>query len=163
MFQLWKGTEMKETESILKEIAEARSAAEKALLHLRSAEEKLKKASGWGIADILGGGLIVTALKRSRMHEAQHELELASEAVKIFNRELSDVEGMENIQIETSGFLSVADYLFDNVIVDLLAQNEISDVLSRVKDAEAGLEDLIDRLNDREEEAVEEARLTGDL
>ena len=41
------------------EVIEALEEADKSLDHLYKAEELLKDAKGWGIADIIGGGLAV--------------------------------------------------------------------------------------------------------
>ena len=44
------------------EVIEALEEADKSLDHLYKAEELLKDAKGWGIADIIGGGLFVIGL-----------------------------------------------------------------------------------------------------
>lgn len=56
--------------SYKREILEAVAAGEKALMNLERAESALRSARGWGIWDLLGGGLIVTYAKHSRMDDA---------------------------------------------------------------------------------------------
>ena len=58
------------SEGLRKEIDEAVNAANDALYNLGNAESVLKSAKGWGIADILGGRMIVTAIKRGKMNDA---------------------------------------------------------------------------------------------
>jgi len=65
-----------------KEVAEAVNAANDALYYLSNAEEVLNKARNWGIADIMGGGMIITAVKRQKMREAQNELRKAKNAMQ---------------------------------------------------------------------------------
>ena len=51
---------------------EAVQAGERALSSLENARNKLNNAKNWGIADLLGGGMFTTMLKRSKMSDAQY-------------------------------------------------------------------------------------------
>ena len=79
---------------MIKEVEEAIMAADNALTHLTAAMDKLNSASGWGIFDMFGGGVFATYIKRSKMKDAQAEMEKAQNALMIFNRELEDVQNM---------------------------------------------------------------------
>lgn len=130
------------------EIAEAVNAANDALYHLYNADEVLAKARNWGIADIMGGGLIITAIKRKRMREANTEMKLAERALKILNKELLDLDGYFTIDTELDDFLGVADYLFDNFMTDMLSQTRINSARNQVQDAIAQVEGILDALSE---------------
>ncbi len=58
-------------EKLLTEINEAIEAGQDAQMRLRRIQETLRSAKGWGIYDLLGGGLISGMMKRIRMEKAQ--------------------------------------------------------------------------------------------
>lgn len=69
------------------EIREAIVAGERALNSLYAAQGKLKSAKGWGIFDILGGGLLSDLMKHSRMNDASSYMEAARRDLEKFKRE----------------------------------------------------------------------------
>ena len=118
-----------------KEIQEAIYAADNAISALERAGDFLRKASGWGVWDILGGGFITTFMKHARMNDAEEALEQARAAVHTFGRELRDVEDLEDIRIDTGDFLSFADYFWDGALTDILMQSRIGKSRRQVEDA----------------------------
>lgn len=130
------------------EVAEAVNAANDALYHLYNADEMLGKARNWGIADIMGGGLIITAVKRKHMREASSEITLAKRALNTLNRELLDLDGYFQVDAGMEDFLSVADYVFDNFMTDMLSQSRINTARSQVQDAIAQVEGILDALSE---------------
>ncbi|MCR4896503.1 MAG: hypothetical protein K5891_06965 [Lachnospiraceae bacterium] len=118
-----------------KEIQEAIYAADHAISALERAGDFLRKASGWGVWDILGGGFITTFMKHARMNDAEEALEQARAAVRTFGRELRDVEDLEDIRIDTGDFLSFADYFWDGALTDILMQSRIGKSRRQVEDA----------------------------
>ncbi len=145
-----------DNERMLKEVEEAITAADNALAHLYAARDRLNSASGWGLFDMLGGGMFTTFIKRSRMKEAQTEMERAQNALMIFNRELEDVQNMEGIDFDASSFEGIADYVFDHLFVDMFVQGQISDAQDKVEDAIAQVSILLEDLEAKEEELVRE-------
>lgn len=119
----------------MREIKEAILAGERALTSLKRAEEKLTSASNWGLWDIFGGGLISGIAKHSKMNEASSYMEDAKRNLTIFQKELRDVNGTYNLQLDIGGFLSFADFFFDGVIADYLVQTKINDAKIQVRDA----------------------------
>ena len=61
------------------EINEAIAAGHRALDALAEAADSLDSAKRWGIVDILGGGLITSVIKHSRLGDANHALADARE------------------------------------------------------------------------------------
>lgn len=129
-----------------REIAEAIAAGEQALRSLRAAQDKLDSASNWGIFDMLGGGLISSMVKHSRMEEANQYLTAAKETIAVFERELEDVSGMGQLEVDVGGFLSFADLFLDNIFVDYMVQNKISEAKEQVQEAIRQVETVLRRL-----------------
>lgn len=118
-----------------KEINEAVQAADNALYYLNNANQLLNSAGNWGIVDILGGGLISTLAKHSKMDKAKQELQQAKYAVQAFKKELQDVGRIENIDINVGDFLTFADFFFDGFVADWLVQSKIRDTQKQIQDA----------------------------
>lgn len=134
-----------------REVQVAIVAAEDALEHLEAARQRLGSARSWGIWDMLGGGLLSTLLKQSRMGDARRELEAARSALQAFSRELVELDAMEGIDLETGDLLGFADYFFDGVIADWLmqsrirkAQDQVDEAIRRVKAMRRTLEKMLE-------------------
>ena len=95
---------------------------------------------------MFGGGGFVTLIKHGKLEGAQYELEQAQLALARLSDELRDVEGFAGIGVDMGGFMSFADFLFDNAFVDMLVQQKISEARRRVADAIAQCEDVRARL-----------------
>lgn len=129
-----------------KELREARLAGQEALKCLDKAADSLKSAGNWGIADMLGGGLITTFVKHSRMNDAEALVQQARSALKRFRKELMDVENVEEFHIETGDFLAFADYFFDGIIADWLMQSRINEAKTQVESARQKVKDIMRQL-----------------
>lgn len=125
------------------EVREAREAGVRALNSLRLAQRYLKKAGNWGIVDILGGGVISSLIKHSRISEAQACVQQAEADLDTFRRELADIR-VPDLQI--GGFLTFADFFFDGLLSDLLVQSRIREAIRRLDDACRQVEDVLYRL-----------------
>lgn len=117
------------------EIREAIDAADAALKHLGNAADMLDDAGRWGIVDMLGGGLITTLLKHRKISDAQDEIDEAKRALRIFVKELDDVDEATGLNVELGSGLQFADIFFDGVLADLIAQNKIDRAKQQVADA----------------------------
>lgn len=120
---------------IRKECDEAIQAAEVALGHLYRAQELLGSASNWGLFDIFAGGALSSFIKRSKMGDAQAELDAARDALRVLAREVRDVSDAAPFQIETGGFLTFADMFFDNAFLDMYVQAQIAEAQRQVAGA----------------------------
>jgi len=118
----------------LKEIREAQQAGSRAREALRLAEGRLESASNWGTYDMLGGGLIATAIKHGRIDEARDHIHEAEHQLRLFAEELKDVHMHTDAAApEIGGFLGFADYFFDGLITDWMVQGKIHDSLDSVR------------------------------
>ena len=133
-------------EVMKREINEAIVAGERALQSLKSAQEKLNSAGNWGVWDMLGGGFISTMMKQSKMSEAQNHMEDAKYYLKVFQKELSDVNVISDLKMEIGSFLSFADFFFDGFVADYLVQSKISDAKTQVAEAIFRVEELLKEL-----------------
>lgn len=131
-----------------KEVDEAINVANEALYHLEQAKEMLDSAGNWGIVDLLGGGMLTTFLKRSKMSDANKELSKAKDALQRLAKELRDVRGFPEMRIDMDDFLGMADYFFDGAVADWLTQSKISDAKRQVNDAISEVEGILDGLED---------------
>ena len=96
-----------------REIREAMQAGQEALNYLNQAKDCLNSAGNWGIVDMLGGGMLTTLIKRSKMKDADALVQQARSAMKRFQKELMDVDNIPEFRIETGDFLTFADYFSD--------------------------------------------------
>ena len=111
-----------------KEVNEAIHAGEMAIKGLKLALESLRKAQNWGTFDMVGGGLLATAVKHSKMDDAKALIHDVQYWLQKFNRELKDVRvgqtGTMDLQLD--GLTTFADYFFDNLITDWVVQSKIN-------------------------------------
>ncbi len=116
------------TKTCLRELREARAAGQDALDSTQKALNLMKSASNWGIFDMVGGGLIATAVKHSKVGSAQREMENLRNHLDRFQRELQDVNQIEysGIEIHIGTFASVADFVLDGLIFDWIVQSKIN-------------------------------------
>jgi len=129
------------------EIREALQAADNALFHLRQAQRQLRSARNWGLYDLFGGGFFSTLIKHSKMNRARNEVEAARDAVCRFSRELSDVAGSAQFEMDTDDFLSFADYFFDGFMADYMMQNRIGRARDQVDNAIVRISRIRDQLS----------------
>ncbi|MBN2773784.1 MAG: hypothetical protein JXR31_06015, partial [Prolixibacteraceae bacterium] len=92
------------------------------------------KAKGWGTFDVLGGGMIATAVKHSHIDQAKSEIQQVQYLLKRFVRELKDVKmNMDQEMVaDFGGFNKVADFFFDNLIFDWVVQSRIHKTLDNL-------------------------------
>ena len=121
-----------------REINEAVLAGERALNSLREAKSKLNSARAWGVYDILGGGMISSIVKHSKVNDANEWLEQANRDLRRFAKELRDVPG-EEIYVQAGDLASTLDIFFDNIFSDFIVQN-------RINEAREELDRLINRV-----------------
>ena len=126
-----------------KEVREAVAAGERALGSLRNAQKCLDGAKNWGIVDMLGGGLVSSLVKRSKMDDAAGYMEEAKADLRKFQKELRDVSVSMDLRMELGSFLTFADVFFDNLFVDVMVQSKINEARDQVDEAIARVESLL--------------------
>lgn len=129
-----------------KEIDEAIAAGQRALDALNDAADSLDSAQRWGIVDILGGGLITSVVKHSRLGDANHALATARQEIMAFSSELADVRELAHLNANFSSINALFDIAFDNALADIMVQKDMSDAADRVHDAIGKVEEALRRL-----------------
>ena len=113
--------------SQLKEYQEAIRAGEEAKRALAKALQSLDSAKGWSTFDMLGGGMITTAIKHSRLDDARETIHQAQNSLRHFQEELLDIDNHFHSQLQFGGMLTFADYFFDGIVVDWIVHGKITD------------------------------------
>ena len=116
-----------------------------AAYQLERAQDKLDSARGWGVWDMLGGGLISTLVKHGKTDDANECICQAARLMERVQRLLPDMD-VGRAPVDVGGFGRVADVLFDGFFTDLYMQGRINDqreavgeMLSRVRRVEREL------------------------
>ena len=147
-----------------REVREAISAGVAVLDGLDRAAGALESARGWGTWDMIGGGIVATAVKHSRIDEARAAIHDVQELLRRFRRELADVESEPDLGVDVSSFETFADYFFDGLIMDWIVQSRIMDSLDRVTGTRGTVQALVAELEreldgaERRAEAIEKER-----
>lgn len=139
------------------ELREALAAGQSAGQALAAVRQSLESAAGWGVWDMVGGGLLSTMAKHSHMDQAKEHAHKAEQALRRFHRELQDVQAQLDLHLQLDGFLRFADYFFDGLIVDWTVQNKINSSREAVGQAEQRVTEMIARLQSRLQAAEREA------
>ena len=138
----------------LKELKEAKEAANQVIIRIDAGLNQLKSASSWGILDIFGGGLISSLVKRNKIGEANRSLEELSISLKSLNKELSDVDICLPDAIPDMLSDELFDIVFDNIFTDIRVQGEIKENLIALKELRHAIVEIRDKV-DREIEELE--------
>ena len=129
-----------------KEKQEAIDAGERALRSLNAAKENLNSAGNWGFVDMMGGGFFTTMIKRSKMDQAQDNMDQVKYDLQNFSKELRDVSMNCDLNIEVGDFLSFADYFFDGFFIVWMVQDKINRAKDQVSEAIRQVEHVMDQL-----------------
>jgi DNA repair exonuclease SbcCD ATPase subunit len=139
-----------------KEISEAILTGEKAMQGLMRAIDSLQNAQNWGTFDLLGGGILATAVKHSKIDEAKNDIEEVQHYLNQFRRELSDttLNSGQNLAVEMDSFTGFADYFFDNLITDWIVQSKINQSLDACRKMFDQISVLMIRLRESDAETT---------
>jgi DNA repair exonuclease SbcCD ATPase subunit len=118
-----------------KELAEAVQAGESALRALRDVQGNLRSAANWGTWDMLGGGMLSTMAKHSKIDSARHRAHTAQRQLRRFQEELAEAGQRLNVSLEMGGFSKFADFFFDGLIADWVVQSKIREASSACSSA----------------------------
>lgn len=118
------------------------ASAEKILLNLQKAREKLYSAHNLGVWDILGGGLFVSMAKHGDLDEANRYLQKARQDWEVLREQL----GADDLQIDLGDGLKTLDIWLDNIFTDLATQDKINAAQKQVNQAIYQLQNFIARL-----------------
>jgi DNA repair exonuclease SbcCD ATPase subunit len=155
-----------ELTSNLKEYQEAIHAGKSSVNALDQAVQSLEKVEGWATWDMVGGGMISTAIKHSHVDDSKQHVHYAQNRLRHFQDELADIERHFQIKFDMGNLLTFADYFFDGLIVDWVVRGKIKDSLEQTKQARYQVSSFIKQLEDQgkmleqELNQVQEQRVT---
>lgn len=109
---------------------------------------------------MVGGGLLATAIKHSRIDEARGKAALAQQSLERLRRELADVGARVDLGVDIGSFLTFADYFFDGLIVDWVVQSRINEARGRTEEQRDAVASMLPKL---EEELRRVAAKTEDV
>ena len=130
-----------------KEIIEAVNAGNIVLDDLNQALSSLQSAESWGLFDIFAGGGIPTYIKHSHLDTAQDHLAKLKIHMDNFRKEVADVKDIVIGDVKLSTGLMVADYVFDNIFMDLFIQSKITSSKDQVNEAIENTNKILKELN----------------
>ena len=131
----------------LKELKEARSAADISIAKIDCGLSQLESASSWGIFDILGGGLFSSLVKRNKIGQANLSLEEISASLKSLNKEFSDVDISLPDAIPDRLSDELFDLVFDNIFTDIRVQGEIKENLVALKELRYAIAEIREKVD----------------
>jgi len=131
----------------LKELYEAKTAAQEVVARIDNALSSLDSASSWGIIDLFGGGVFSSFVKRERIKGANSEIKEISRSLSLLNKELEDVNMHLPSEISDAMSDNVFDIWFDNIFTDIRVQGEIKEQMTELKNFRASVIELIEKLN----------------
>ncbi|NLN88444.1 MAG: hypothetical protein GX133_12780 [Syntrophomonadaceae bacterium] len=133
-----------------RELEEAIDTGQQAVQALTEVEKSLSSAQGWGIVDILGGGLITTAIKHSHIGTAQGQITHAQQLLRNFQTELADVQKTDD-SINIGTLSTMADFLLDGLLFDWIVQSQINNAQDRTRQLQQNIRSSIEDLRRMQE------------
>lgn len=131
----------------LKELKEAKAAAQEVVARIDHGIASLKSASSWGTADLFGGGALLSFFKRNKIKEANKDIKEISQSLNSLNKELDDVNMKLPAELSDTVSDNAFDVYFDNIFTDVKVQKEIKEGLQELKEFRSSVLNLIDQLN----------------
>ncbi len=130
----------------MKEVREAINAGENAASSLREMREPLDSAKSWGMWDMLGGGFFSDIMKHSKIDDANKLSYDVQSSLKIFQKELADVNQFTEIKININSFAKFADFFFDGLFADWFVQSKINESISNADNAYNRVSSIVSEL-----------------
>lgn len=133
----------------LKELKEAKEAAELVIGKIDQAIKELNSASNWGILDLLGGDFVPSLIKRSKIGKANDILNDLPKSLETLNKELSDVDISLPGGVPDRLSDELFDTIFDNIFTDFRVQGEIKENLLALKELRHSVGEISDKLDEQ--------------
>lgn len=138
----------------MQEIREAIAAGRRAKHAAARAISSLDDANSCATWDVLGGGLFADMAKHASLDDAQEMVEQLQIGLRRFKTELSDISIRCDTDVRIDGFLGFADYFFDGLFADWAVKDKIGRALSRMRDTENQIENVLRTLDRTLDDAV---------
>lgn len=127
------------------QLEQALYTVEELLGELNNAESNLKSARNWGIFDMVGGGLITDLIKHSKIGYAKDSMNRVNYLMDKLRSEINEIKTAD-YTMNVGTFATVADFLFDGVLVDVYMFSKIMQSLDEVRNLRNRINSLRDEL-----------------
>lgn len=140
-----------ELKSEAKEYKEAVSCGKKVLAETNKMIKYLESAGDWGVIDVLGGGLITTSIKYSKIDCARRSANRVHRLLERFHRELTDIRDMpySTSKIDIGSIETFMDYFFDGFIVDWIVLSKINTSIETSRKTRKTIKRILKMLDSR--------------
>lgn len=135
-------------------ITEAKKVAQRTLDLLDQAGRELKSARNWGIYDMLGGKMLSSLIKHSKVGKAESLLRAVQDNLHQLQKKLGDVNVELDPALRVSEFEAFIDIAFDNIISDWFVQSKIKGSLRDVERLQMEVRRIVTRLERLERDTV---------
>ncbi|MGF0039222.1 hypothetical protein ACQRBF_00455 [Peptoniphilaceae bacterium SGI.131] len=132
----------------LKELKEAKAAAQKVIIMIDNTKSSLDSALSWGTWDIFAGGFFTSLIKRDEIKKANQYISEIAESLKILNEELKDIDMILPKDVSDNVYDNILDIWFDNIFTDIRVQEEIKDSLRQMATFKKSILKLISKLDE---------------
>ncbi|MFJ7827938.1 hypothetical protein [Psychrobacillus sp. NPDC096623] len=136
----------------IREIKEAITAGNEAKIALKRALKSLEGAKDYSTWDtFLGGGLIATSLKHSKLDESEDAIHTAQRSLQRFHTELLDIQQIkaDNLSVGRDSFVTFADYVFDDIFSAWSTHSKINNSIDRLNHTLRDLANISDQLQNQ--------------
>ena len=149
-------TKIANHQSLVKELDEAIEAGRIVMESLNETLSSLESAKGFGVWDMVGGGLVASAAKHFYLDEARYYADSAQHSLSRFKTELADVKIHAKFQIEIGSLATFADFFFDGFLVDWRVQSKINESADEVEATRGQVKQVLLKLEKMKEGVVSE-------
>lgn len=132
-----------------REIQEALFEGDRLIPYIDNAISSLNSAKNWGIYDMMGGDLIATMAKRSKMSDASNALNSIKVMLNKYNSELNDLSEDISVSLNLDSFSGFMDYFFDNFFTDYFIQGKINFALDSSINLKNNVINIQNKLTDK--------------
>ncbi|MFU7516935.1 hypothetical protein [Clostridium sp. HCS.1] len=132
-----------------REIQEALFEGDRLIPYIDNAISSLNSAKNWGIYDMMGGDLIATMAKRSKMSDASNALNSIKVMLNKYNSELNDLSEDISVSLNLDSFSGFMDYFFDNFFTDYFIQGKINSALDSSINLKNNVINIQNKLTDK--------------
>ena len=122
-----------EKEKNIRELDEAIEMVKRVFYSLKKAEEKLDKASDWGLIDLAIPNFVTSSLKHRRIQEANTEIERARYYLKAFRSGLDQMVFPKDISVHVGQVTRLVDICLASRTMDLVVQDKINDTCEELE------------------------------
>ena len=101
---------------------------------VENAEKHLTSARNWSFLDVLGGGFLTDLIKHSKLGNASNSMEQVNYLMQRLQNVLGSINMPQDYTMNVGGFLTFADFFFDNALMDAFMTSKILTSIGQVRD-----------------------------